>query len=328
MVISRTPLRISFVGGGSDLQSFASEHGGAVVSTTIDKYVYVIVTERFEGDIRVSYTQTEIVDKIDDLQHELVREALRYAGLPRKVEIVTIADVPSRGTGLGSSSAVTVGLLNALFAYQGILKSPEELAAAASDIEIDVLGKPIGKQDQYATAYGGLQLIRFGPGNVVRREPVVLSPESRRKLERSLMMFYTGQSREAAAVLERVGENVRSSAPAVESLGRMRDFALDLRSQLGHESDPDVLGDFLRENWELKRGLDSSVTNPDIDGWYEAGVAAGASGGKLLGAGGGGFLLFYASPERQDAVRKALPDLREMPFRFDSEGTRIIHIGR
>jgi D-glycero-alpha-D-manno-heptose-7-phosphate kinase len=174
VVISRTPLRVSFVGGGSDLISFASKYGGAVVSTTIDKYVYVVVTERFEDDLRVSYTRTEIVDSVGKLKHELVREALRLAGLPRKVEVVTIADVPARGTGLGSSSAVTVGVLNALYAYQGILKSPAELAAEASHIEIDILKKPIGKQDQYATAFGGLQLLRFGPGEKVERDPVVL----------------------------------------------------------------------------------------------------------------------------------------------------------
>jgi D-glycero-alpha-D-manno-heptose-7-phosphate kinase len=329
MVISRTPLRVSFVGGGSDLQSFAAEHGGAVVSTAIDKYIYVVVTERFEGDIRVSYSQTEIVDRIDDIQHELVREALRYAGLPRKIEIVTIADVPARGTGLGSSSALLVGLLNALFAYQGILKSADELAAAASQIEIDVLGRPIGKQDQYASAYGGLQLIRFGPGERVAREPVVLSHEAQRRLERSLLMFFTGKQRDAGSVLEGVTQSAQSgSGTTVENLGRLRDYALDLHAKLGSDGDPDVLGTFLQENWTLKRELHSGVSNPQIDEWYENALAAGATGGKLLGAGGGGFLLFYVPAERQAAVRKALSDLREMPVRLESEGTRIIHIGR
>src|SRR5262245_6729796 len=171
MVISKTPLRVSLAGGGSDLPWFANEHGGAVVSTAIDKFVHVIVTERFEDELRVSYTKTEIVERLEDVEHELVREALRAAGLRRRLEIVTIADVPG-GTGLGSSSAVTVGLLNALFAFQGILKSPERLAAEAAEIEIEVLGKPIGRQDHYASAFGGFQLLRFGPGAYVRRDPV------------------------------------------------------------------------------------------------------------------------------------------------------------
>jgi D-glycero-alpha-D-manno-heptose-7-phosphate kinase len=328
MVISRTPLRVSFVGGGTDLPAFSRENGGAVVSTTIDKYLYVIVTERFEDNIRVSYSQTEIVDRLDDLQHELVREAMRVAGLRRKVQIVTLADVPSRGTGLGSSSAVTVGVLNALFAYQGILKSPGELAHEASRIEIDVLGKPIGRQDQYACAWGGLQLIRFGPGDAVTREPVILPEEKRRQIERNLLMFYTGRQRAASDVLGGLSADIGESAEMQESLGRMRDLALDLHSSLGNGGEPDVLGHHLHENWELKRSLNGGVSTGAIDGWYEQARGAGALGGKLLGAGGGGFLLFYAPADAQANVRRALSELRELPFRFTSEGTRIVHLGR
>jgi D-glycero-alpha-D-manno-heptose-7-phosphate kinase len=328
MVISRTPLRVSFVGGGSDLPAFSREHGGAVVTTTIDKYVYVIVTERFQDSIRVSYSETEIVDRLEDLRHELIREALRVAGLRRKIEIVTVADVPSRGTGLGSSSAVTVGVLNALFAYQGILKSAGELAYEASRIEIDVLGKPIGRQDQYACAFGGLQVLRFGPGDAVRRDPVILPENQRERLERSLLMFYTGTQRRADGILTDLSGEIAGSDAVRDRLAKMRDFAVSLSTELGAGDSPDVVGRRLHENWELKRELPGGVTNPDLDGRYERALEAGALGGKLLGAGGGGFLLFYAPPERQAGVRAALSDLRELPIRLEPHGSRIIHIGR
>jgi D-glycero-alpha-D-manno-heptose-7-phosphate kinase len=325
MVISRTPLRVSFVGGGSDLVSFARKYGGAVVSTTIDKYIYVVVTERFEEDIRVSYAKTEIVHSIDQLKHELVREAMRLAGLPRGVEIVTIADVPAQGTGLGSSSAVTVGVLNALYAYQGILKSAHDLAENASEIEIDILGKPIGKQDQYAAAFGGLQLLRFGPGDDVTRDIVVLTPESRSRLQRSLLMFYTGKQRSTARVLNGIEASI--STPSVRrNLGKLRDLALALYEDIG-KGDVDVLGSYLQRGWEYKRRL-AGVTNPKIEHWYRLAREAGAVGGKLLGAGGGGFLVFYVPPDRQQAVRKALIDLREMPVALDSAGSRIMYVGR
>jgi D-glycero-alpha-D-manno-heptose-7-phosphate kinase len=327
-VISRTPLRVSFVGGGTDIPAFADDHGGAVVSTTIDKYVYVVATERFEDTIRVSYTKTEIVERLADIQHELIRESLRVAGLSRKIEVVTIADVPGHGTGLGSSSAVTVGLLNALFAYQGIQKSADDLAADACRIEIDVLGKPIGRQDQYASAHGGLQALRFGKRGEVRRDPLVLSSEERRRLERNLLMFYTGQQRDAATVLSEVGEQISRSDAPLAALGRMRDSALELAHALGAGGNADLVGRALRENWELKRSLHPSVSNAEVDRAYESALRAGALGGKILGAGGGGFLLLYVPGERQPRVRTSLRGLRELPFRFDSEGSRIIFVGR
>ncbi len=327
-MISRTPLRVSFVGGGSDLPAFSATEGGAVLTTTIDKYVYVLVTERFEDSLRVSYSQTEIVDRLDDLQHELVREALRTAGLRRKIEVVTIADVPSRGTGLGSSSAVTIGVLNALFAYQGILKSAEELAYEASRIEIDVLGKPIGRQEQYACAFGGLQLLRFGPGDAVGREPVILPDEHRQQLERSLLMFYTGAPRSSDDILANVQEDASRDGESRQALARMRDFALELFQELGGGASPDAIGRRLADNWELKRSLDAGVSTEQIDGWYRNAIEAGALGGKVLGAGGGGFLLFYVPVEAQPAVRRALGTLRELPIRLEAQGSRIIHVGR
>jgi D-glycero-alpha-D-manno-heptose-7-phosphate kinase len=308
VLISRTPLRVSFVGGGSDVVSFAAEHGGAVVSTTIDKYVYVAVNKRFE-----------------ELEHELAREALRTAGIPRGTEIVTIADVPSEGTGLGSSSAVTVGLLNALFAYQGILKSPGDLAEEAARIEIDVLGKPIGKQDQYAAAFGGLQLLEFGPGSRVSRTPLVLTDEQRQALGRNLLMFHTGRV-SSGEPLERL-DAVAGEPETVARLEQLRDDALALFRELSGGAGLDVLGEAMHESWQRKREL-PGVTDDQIDRWYEAARAAGATGGKLLGSGSGGFLLVYVPVERQADVRRALGDLRELPFVPESEGTRIIHVGR
>jgi D-glycero-alpha-D-manno-heptose-7-phosphate kinase len=328
MVISRTPLRVSFAGGGSDLGSFSRDHGGAVFSTAIDKYIHVIVNERFEDSLRVSYSQTEIVDTLAEVKHELVREALRMAGLRRKVEILTLADVPAQGTGLGSSSAVTVGVLNALFAYQGILKSAEELAAAACEIELDILGKPIGRQDQYACAYGGLGLLRFGPGEQVCREPAVLSTKAIRQIERSLLVFYTGQQRAAASVLGRIDAEIPASHTLRGVLERMRDHALSLHERLGAGEDPDLLGYCLHENWELKRTLNDTVSTAEVDRLYDAARAAGALGGKLLGAGGGGFLLLYAPRAAQPAVRLAMSSLRELPIRIGAQGSSIVHVSR
>lgn len=323
MVIARTPLRISFVGGGTDLPEFADAHGGAVISTAIDKWIHVVVAPRFEGDIRVSYSRTEIVPTAGDVEHELVREALKITGIPRGVDIVTLADVPSRGTGLGSSSAVTVGLLNALYAFQGRYRSADQLAEEASRIEIDVLGKPIGRQDQYAAAHGGFNLIEFLKGGGVRTEPIISPPGTLERLHRSLMMFFTGTQRTAGDVLGAQRERIRSGE-AVEALLTMRDLAYELRDVLAAGAVEDV-GGVLHRNWQAKRSLTSGVSNGAIDGAYERARAAGASGGKLLGAGAGGFLLFHVPPECQDAVRGALgPDLREVPMRFAARGSQIL----
>lgn len=327
MIVSRTPLRISFVGGGTDLPDFYEEHGGAVVSTTVDKWIHVIVAPRFEGDVRVSYSKTEIVDTAAEVEHELVREALRVAGVPRGVDIVTLADVPSHGTGLGSSSTVTVGLLNALYAFQGVYKPPLQLAEEAARIEIEVLGKPIGRQDQYAVAVGGLNFIEFLPrGGGVRLEPVVCPPETFKKLQRSLLFFYTGRQRSAATILEEQRSAVQNGR-VVEALKKMRDLACELRERLG-AGDADAVGSLLRANWELKRGLVDGISDPTVDRWYELALGAGATGGKILGAGAGGFLLLCAPPERHDAVRAALPELRELPLMFSSRGTHIAMLGR
>lgn len=321
MIISRTPLRISFVGGGTDLPDFYEEHGGAVVSTTIDKWVRVIVAARFEGDIRASYSRTEIVPRASDLQHELMREALRVTGLPRGLDIITLADLPS-GTGLGSSSTVMVGLLAALYAYQGVYKSAAELAEEAARIEIEVLGKPIGRQDQFAAAIGGFNLIEFLPrGGGVRCEPLVCPPGTLEAVHRSLLLFFTGRQRSAEDVLSGQKAAIQRG-DAVAALTTMRDLAYELRDRLG-AGEPQALGELLDRNWQLKRGVSEGVTNSEVDDLYARAMEAGATGGKLLGAGSSGFLLVSAPVDRQAGIRSALGHLREVPFHFSARGTEI-----
>lgn len=322
MIVSRTPLRVSFVGGGTDLPDFYQEHGGAVVSTSVDKWINVIVAPRFEGDVRVSYSRTEIVETAAELEHDLVREAMRLAGVPRGVEIVTLADLPSQGIGMGSSSTVTVGLLNALYAFQGIYKPPRRLAEEAAEIEIEILGKPIGRQDQYAAAVGGFNFIEFLPkGGGVHVEPVVASAETFRQLQRSLLLFFTGRQRRADDVLRDQRQAVRDGA-TIEVLKRLTDMARELRERLG-AGEVEAMGQLLHQSWELKQRLAEGVTNESIDSWYRRALDAGATGGKLLGAGGGGFILLFAAPERQAKVRSALAELREVPLRFSAHGTQI-----
>ena len=323
MIISRTPLRMSFVGGGTDLPAFCDEHGGAVVSTAIDKWIRVIVNHRFEGDVRVGYSETEIVRDVNSIRHELVREAMRRTGIPRGIDVLTLADVPSRGTGLGSSSAVTVGLLNALYAFQGIAKSVLTLAAEAAEIEIDVLGKPIGRQDQYAAAVGGCNLIEFMPrGNGVRVSPLITPPGTMQRLHEHLLLFYTGLSRGGDEILRNQGKTV-SDGTSLETMISLRDLAYEMRDSLEHGA-IDGVGDILRRGWELKRVAAPGSANDQIDHSLDRARRAGATGGKLLGAGGGGFLLICAPPPRHITVREALPDLREIPFRFASRGTEIL----
>jgi D-glycero-alpha-D-manno-heptose-7-phosphate kinase len=327
MIISKTPLRVSFVGGGTDLPDFYDEHGGAVVSTAIDKWIHVVVAPRFEGDLRVSYSRTETVPTASEVEHELVREALRLTGLPRGLDVVTLADVPSQGTGLGSSSAVTVGLLNALYAYQGVFRSPTALAEEACHIEIEVLGKPIGRQDQYASALGGFNFIEFMPrGGGVRVEPIVCPPRTLERLHRSLMLFYTGRQRAASDVLGEQREAIVAGG-VTEALIGMRDLAHEMRETLG-QGDVEGVGQLLHRNWELKRSLVAGVSDAQVDGWYGLARDAGASGGKLLGAGAGGFLLIMAEPERQAGVRAALADMREVPFHFAARGTEVVLLDR
>lgn len=323
MIISRTPLRMSFVGGGTDLPAFCDIHGGAVVSTAIDKWIRVIVNRRFEGDVRVGYSEIEIVTDVNQVRHELVRETMRRAGIPRGIDVLTLADVPSRGTGLGSSSAVTVGLLNALYAFQGIAKPATKLAEEAAEIEIDVLGKPLGRQDQYAAAVGGFNMIEFFPaGGGVRVSPVIMPPGTTERLHDHLLLFHTGLARGSDEIL-REQSRAASNGGVVETMQKLRDLAYEMRDRL-NGGDVDAVGGLIQRGWELKNAAAPSTANAQIENLLARAMAAGAVGGKLLGAGGGGFLLLFVPPAAQATVREALDDLREIPFRFASHGTEIL----
>ena len=320
MIITQTPLRIGLLGGGTDLPDYYREHGGRVLNCAIDKYIYVIVKQRFDDDIYVNYSKKEIVSTIDDLEHELVREAMRMTGVVKGVEITTLADIPSAGSGLGSSSAVTVGLLNALFAYQGHQVSAEELAERACTIEIELCGKPIGKQDQYIAALGGIRDIRFGPGEEVVGEELGLPAAERRALQHQIMLFYTGVTRSANSILAEQNANIAATRPQLDLLRDLAGFAVDrLRS-----GDVDAIGPALRESWEAKRKLASGVSNGQIDDAVVRALDAGATGAKLTGAGGGGFLLVICPMERQRAVRRSLADMRELPVKLDRLGSRVV----
>ena len=320
MIITQTPLRIGLLGGGTDLPDYYREHGGRVLNCAIDKYVYVIVKERFDDEIYVNYSKKEIVSRVEDLEHELVREAMIMTGVSCGVEITTLADIPSAGSGLGSSSAVTVGLLNALFAYQGRQVTAEELAERACTIEIDRCGKPIGKQDQYIAAFGGIRDIRFGPGDEVVPAELGLSPVERRDLQRSIMLFYTGVTRSADSILAEQTANIKATQPQLDLLRDLAGVAVErLRG-----GDVDSLGFAMRESWAAKRQLASGVSNDQIDGAVSRALDAGASGAKLTGAGGGGFLLVICPIERQRAVRQSLGDMRELPVKLDRLGSRVV----
>jgi D-glycero-alpha-D-manno-heptose-7-phosphate kinase len=320
MIITQTPLRIGLLGGGTDLPAYYREYGGRVLNCALDKYIYVIVKQRFDRDIYVNYSKKEIVSRVEDLEHELVREAMRMTGVDSGVEITTLADIPSAGSGLGSSSAVTVGLLNALFAYQGLQVSAEELAERACAIEIEHCGKPIGKQDQYIAALGGIRDIRFGPGEEVVAEEVRLSAADRRALQQQIMLFYTGITRSANPILAEQNANVETTRPQLDLLRDLAGFAAGrLRG-----GDVDAVGPALRESWEAKRKLASGVSNDQIDQAVTRALDAGAAGVKLTGAGGGGFLLAICPVERQRAVRESLAGMQELPVKLDRLGSRVV----
>ena len=322
MIISKTPFRISFCGGGTDFKSYYQKEFGAVTTTAINKYMYVTVNKRFGEEIRVGYSKTEIVDDVDKLKHDLVRECLKSMSIRKKIEVTTIADVPSRGTGLGSSSSLTVGLLNTLHAFQSRYAPAERLAKQACKIEIDVLKEPIGKQDQYIAAYGGFRHIQFHPDENVLVENIICSKDTKKELEDNLLLFYTGTTRKAKSILSEQKKNTPNN---IKILGKMRDLALELRDSL-LENDINKFGELLDKNWQYKKKLADGISNSDIDAYYERAKKAGALGGKVLGAGGGGFLLFYCQKEKQDKLRNALLGLREEPFRFEPHGSKIIFV--
>ncbi len=324
MIITQTPLRISFAGGGTDFKGYYEKSGGRVLSTAIDKYIYVIVKERFDQKIRVGYSRTEMVDDVAHIEHELAREAMRKTGVTQGVEISTMADIPSEGSGLGSSSSVTIGLLHALYAFKGELVTPERLAREACEIEIETLGKPIGKQDQYIAAFGGLRLLDFNADGTVTVTPVPLSDEKRRRFGEGLLLFYTGITRKADTILTKQKDNIDAQ---LETLDLMRKQATETFHALT-EGHLNRVGRILDAGWRHKRRLADTITTSAIDVLYERALDAGAMGGKIAGAGGGGFLLVYCLPERQSAVREALSEMQELPFALERDGTKVIFNAR
>ncbi len=328
MIISQTPYRVSFAGGGTDLPSFYEKEMGAVLSVGLNQHMYVTVSPRFKASTRIAYTKTEIADSVDDIQHTIAREVLRMTDLGKHLEITTIGDVPS-GTGLGSSSSLAVGMLNALYAYKGEISSPDKLAKQACEVEIERLNKPIGKQDQYAAAYGSLNFIAFNPDGSVNVEPVPYRPETLQELESRTLLLYTAQQRSADDILVKQSAGTRERGK-FEILCQMRDLAIEMKSVIsGGGSSSESIDEFARllhQGWLLKKSLGFGISNSAIDDWYAAAIKAGAQGGKLLGAGGGGFLMLVAPPEKHQAIRDALGNPREIPFEIDRRGSRVIFI--
>lgn len=321
MIISKTPFRVSFCGGGTDLKEYYSKKQGSVVSTAIDKYMYINVKDFFDRDkIFLKYSRTELVKNVDRIKHPIIREALKLTGIMRGIEISSMADIPS-ASGLGSSSAFTIGLLNALHAHLGEHKSPENLAKEACKIEINILKEPIGKQDQYITSYGGLRHIIFNPDGNVSSEIIMIPKSLREELENNLLLFYTGITRKASDILS---EQKKNTGNKMELLDRMKELSFELKESL-MKKDITRFGELLHENWEYKKNLAREITNPAIDRHYNLALKSGALGGKILGAGGGGFLLFYCEGNKQNSVIKNLKSLRHVPFGFENHGTRIVY---
>ena len=321
MIIVQTPLRTSLFGGGTDFSGYYLEHGGCVLTSAIDKYIFVTIKRRFDDKLRVGYTHTELVDSVDEIQHELIREALRLTGITHGVEITTMGDIPSEGSGLGSSSTVTVGALHAMYAMQRELVVAERLASEACHVEIDVLGKPIGIQDQYIAAYGGLRFMEFLPGNgEVRSRRIELDPATKRQLNHNLLLFYTGVTRKADSILSEQKDNIRSRESVLEEMKGIAHMACDTLQK----GEVDAIGDLLHESWTLKKQLASKISNSDVDDLYEIARAAGATGGKIAGAGGGGFLLVYCPPGRQEHLRTKMHMLQELPFNLGQDGSKVI----
>jgi len=322
VIVSKTPLRMSFVGGGSDIPAYYHFEEGAVLSTSINKYMYVSVNKKFDGDIRLSYSLTEDVNDVEKIKHPIVRNTLKMLEISGGIEIASMADIPSKGSGLGSSSSYTVGLLNALYAFKNKSISQYDLGKLASHIEINLCGEPIGKQDQYSAAYGGINLIKFHSDESVTVEPIICKKSFINQLEKSILMFYTGRTRSASTLLKEQSENMNNGVKR-SLIKEMASLSYDLKYMFEND-DLDSIGELLDKNWKLKSQISSGITNPQIDDWYKKGINAGATGGKLLGAGNGGFIMFCVSPEKQQNVINSLKDLKRIPFSFDNSGSKIV----
>ena len=322
-VVTRTPLRVSFAGGGTDLPAYYLEEGGAVFSTSIDQYIYVTLKKLgsfFGKTYRLNYSESENVSSVDEIRNGIARECLKLVPVDPPLYIATIADIPAN-SGLGASSSFAVGLLSALMTMRGERISAVNLAEMAAQIEIERLHRPVGKQDHFAAAVGGLNYMKFDPNDRVSVEPQPMDPDLTRALFGSILMFWTGISRDAGVVLNE--QNSRTGVN-LDNLRYLKHQALELRDLVLNGFDLETFGGILDQGWERKRSLAGTITSEEIDHWYGAARAAGAFGGKLCGAGGGGFLLFVAPPERHDAIRRALSQLKELPVRYEPNGTKLI----
>ena len=323
MIVSRAPLRMSFVGGGSDMPAYYRENGGAVLSTSLNKYVYLTINKKFDNDLRLSYSNTEIVSDSSQIKHPIFRNTLELLKFKGGLEITSISDIPSQGSGLGSSSSFTVALLHALSTYKGEHISKQELGRLASHIEIDLCKDTIGKQDQYAAAFGGFNFIEFNKDDSVVINPIVCKPLTIKKIEDSILVFYTGRTRKASTLLLEQSKNMKK-ANKRELMSEMVALAYKMRDLL-EKNDIELFGEILDRNWVLKRQMAVGVSDPQIDGWYHKGLAAGAEGGKIMGAGNGGFLMLFAPKEKDDAITSALTELQRIPFSFSNTGSEIIY---
>jgi len=324
MIVTRTPLRIPLGGGGTDLPSYYTQYGGFLVSAAVDKYIYIAVNRRFEDSIRVSYSKTEIVDSVEQIQHPIVREALRLTQLDSNLEITSIADVPSH-TGLGSSSAFTVGLLNALHAYKKEQVSAKELAEEACFIEIELLQEPIGKQDHYVAGFGGILCLDIDRLGNVKVEQLNLPENSLDQLESNTLLFYTGLKRSAGEILATQNKSAAVNGNGtVEALHKIKEIGYKIKESF-QQGELDRFGRLLDQHWQTKKKLSDKITDSQLDAWYETAKSQGALGGKLMGAGGGGFFMFYCN-DGKNGFRRALQKegLREMRFRIDWEGSKVL----
>jgi len=324
MIISKTPLRISFAGGGSDFKDYYKRGYGAVVSTAVDKYIYVTINRKFDDLIRLSYSETEMVDNVEKIKHNLIREAMKLTGVTKGVDISYMSDMlPAReGTGLGASSALVVGILNALHAFKGERILAEKLAQEAAFIEVEVLGHPMGKQDHYPAAFGNLNFIKFNPDETVCVEPIICKPETKSELNNNLLLFYTGQCSSSATILPEQKEKIKTN---YQVLDKAVQLAEELRKSFCN-NDIKNFGAILHEGWNLKKNFAGNISNNLIDNYYQKAIDAGAEGGKILGSGGGGFLLFYCQKEKQDRVRQALSELKETCFKSEIDGSKIVYV--
>jgi D-glycero-alpha-D-manno-heptose-7-phosphate kinase len=324
MIITRSPLRITLGGGGTDLASYYKEHGGFLIAAAIDKYVYVTVMRPFIEGIFLKYSKLEHVDGVDEVQHPIIREAIRMLGFRTpQVEITTLADIPA-GTGLGSSGSFSTALLKALYAHRRRLLHPSDLAALACELEIDRLHEPIGKQDQYIAAFGGVTCFTFNPDDSVAACPLQLGMDGLFELEDNLLLFFTGFSRRSGSILGDQKARTEQSDPAMlQNLHYVKELGLRSREAL-EGGKPELFGELMHEHWEHKKKRSMGMSNPQIDEWYELARRNGALGGKLVGAGGGGFLLFYSEDHRRLRAAMSRAGLEEVRFRFDFEGTKVL----